>query len=356
MGPVHPSTHGVLKVVVDIEGDTIKKAVTEIGFLHRGKEKLAEIRYFSNYYPIVDKLDYLSALSMETLYASLIEKAADIKIPERAVYLRTIFVEIQRIMSHLLFIGAFGQDVGNITGLIWGLRERELLMTLVEEVSGGRLAPMYMTNGGMFYDVPKDFGDKLVDILDKIEKKLEKDYVAMFQNNELFKIRTKGVGVIDSQTVKRLGITGPNMRASGITRDLRKDQPYLAYDKLEFDIASEKEGDSYARFMVRVEEVFQSIKIIKQALRLLPDGPVVTKTPWLLKIPPKYTFVRHETPRGEMSFYLVTDGSEKAYRLKIRSPTFFSIRALEEVLVGSKVADAVVIIASIDPVMGEVDR
>ena len=201
MGPVHPSTHGVLKVVVDIEGDTIKKAVTEIGFLHRGKEKLAEIRYFSNYYPIVDKLDYLSALSMETLYASLIEKAADIKIPERAVYLRTIFVEIQRIMSHLLFIGAFGQDVGNITGLIWGLRERELLMTLVEEVSGGRLAPMYMTNGGMFYDVPKDFGDKLVDILDKIEKKLEKDYVAMFQNNELFKIRTKGVGVIDSLSI-----------------------------------------------------------------------------------------------------------------------------------------------------------
>lgn len=356
MGPVHPATHGVLKVVLDIKGDTIKKARTEIGFLHRGKEKLAEVRYFSNYYPIVDKLDYVSALNMEILYACLVEKAAGIDVPPRATYIRTIMGEIQRIMSHLLFIGAFGEDVGNITGFIWAFRERELLMNVVEMVSGGRLAPMYLTNGGVFYDLPDGFAGALLPALDKIEDKLKKDYRAMFQENDLFRVRTKGIGVITKDMVIKYGLTGPNMRASGFDRDLRRDDPYLVYDKMDFEVVTEEGGDALARFMVRTREITESIKIIRQALKSIPGGPVRTKVPWLVKIPPKYTFVRHEAPRGEMAMYMITDGSDKPYRLKIRSPTFFAVRALEEMMEGQRIADAVVDIASIDPVMGEVDR
>ncbi len=356
IGPVHPATHGVFKIVVDIDGDTIKRAQTEIGFLHRAKEKIAEARYFSNYYPIVDKLDYVSAINMEVLYASLVEKAADIKIPPRAAYIRTIMCEIQRIMSHLIFMGSFGEDVGNITSLVWTLRERELLMNVIEKISGGRLAPMYMTNGGSFYDFPDGISEDITRAIDKIEERINHEYQSFFLKNELFLKRTKGVAIIDQEMVKRLGITGPGMRAAGIKRDLRKDEPYLCYDKVDFDVPVSKDGDAYARFMMRVEEILQSIKIIRQALKDLPAGDYRIKTPWMMKILPKYTFVRQETPRGEMAMYMVTNGDTKPYRLKIRSATFFNIRALEEVLVGEKVADAVVTIASLDPVMGEVDR
>ncbi len=356
VGPVHPATHGVLKVVVDIEGDTVNKAQVEMGFLHRGKEKMAEVRYFSNYYPIVDKLDYVSAINMEVLYASLVEKAAGIEIPPRAVYIRTIMAEIQRIMSHLVYIGSIGEDLGNITGMFWALRERELLMDLVEEVSGGRLAPMYMTTGGSFYDLPQHFDEKAEKALVRVETKINKDYNSMFTKNQLFLMRTKGVGVLDRYMVKKYGITGPNMRAAGIDRDLRKSEPYLAYDKVDFDVVTGEDGDANSRFMVRVGEILQSIRIVRQCLRDLPEGPYVTKTPWLMKIPDKRTFVRQETPRGEMAMYMITNGGTQPYRLKIRSPTFFALRALEEILVGVKVADIVVTIASLDPVMGEVDR
>ena len=356
IGPVHPATHGVLKVVVDIEGDTVKKAETEIGFLHRGKEKMAEYRYFSNYYPIVDKLDYVSAINMEVLYATLVEKAAAIQIPPRALYIRTIMSEIQRIMSHLVFVGSLGEDLGNITSMFWALRERELLMDLVEDVSGGRLAPMYMTNGGCFYDLPSDFREKAEKALTTIESKINKEYDSIFTSNDLFLARTKGVAKMDSYMVKKYGITGPNMRAAGIKRDLRKDEPYLVYDKVDFDVVTENEGDAHARFMVRINEILESIKIVRQCLRDIPDGEYRLKVPWVMKIPNKHTFVRHETPRGEMAMYMITNGGTQPYRLKIRSPTFFNIRALEELLVGVKVADIVTTMASLDPVMGEVDR
>jgi NADH:ubiquinone oxidoreductase 49 kD subunit 7 len=355
-GPVHPAMHGVLKVILDVKGDTVIKAQTEIGFLHRASEKIAEMRYFSNYYPIMDKLDYVSALNMEILYASVVEKAANIEIPPRAVYIRTIMAEIQRIMSHLIFIGSFGEDIGNMTGFIWALRERELLMNIVEKVSGGRLAPMYICNGGMFYDFPQGIEEEILKVLSVIENKVNHEYNAMFTKNQIFLSRTKGIGIITTDMIKKYGITGPIARASGINRDLRKVSPYLAYDKVDFDIPTEKEGDTYSRFVVRIREVLESIKIIRQCIKDLPAGPYKTVVPWIIRIPKKDTLVKQESPRGEMGVFLVTDGSDKPYRLKLRSPTFFAIHALQELLVNIKIADIFVIVASIDPVMGEVDR
>jgi NADH-quinone oxidoreductase subunit D len=356
IGPVHPAMHGVLKLILDVEGDTVVKAQTEIGFLHRASEKIAEVRYFSNYYPIMDKLDYVSALNMEILYASTVEKAAGIEIPPRAVYIRTIMAEIQRIMSHLVFIGSFGEDVGNLTSFIWALRERELLMDIVEKISGGRLAPMYICNGGMFYDFPEGIEKDILEALSKIESKVKREYTAMFTKNQIFMSRTKGIGILTKDMVKKYGITGPIARASGIDRDLRKVSPYLAYDKVDFDIPTEKEGDTYSRFIVRIREILESIKIIRQCLKGLPAGPSKAAVPWIIRIPKKDTFVKQESSRGEMGIFLVTDGGDKPYRLKLRSPTFFAIRALEELLANIKVADAFVIVASMDPVMGEVDR
>ncbi len=356
IGPVHPGTHGVLKIVADVEGDTIVKAQPEIGFLHRACEKIAESRYFSNYYPIMDKLDYVSALNMEILYASTVEKAANIEIPDRVVYMRTIMAELQRIMSHLIFIGSFGEDVGNVTGFIWALRERELLMDIIEKISGGRLAPMYICNGGMFYDFPDGIDKEIMQVLSVIENKVNHEYTAMFTKNQIFISRTKGIGIITKDMIKKYGITGPIARASGIQRDLRKVSPYLAYDKVDFDVPVEDAGDTYSRFIVRVKEVLESIKIIRQCIHDLPSGPYKTPVPWVVRIPKKDTFVKQESSRGEMGIFLVTDGTDKPYRLKLRSPTFFAIRALEELLPNSKVADAIIIVASIDPVMGEVDR
>ncbi len=356
IGPVHPSTHGVLKFVVNIEGDAVIKASPEIGFVHRGVEKMAEGRPYLRFLPVVDKLDYVSALNWEVMYVMLLEKAANINVPPRAVYIRTIMCELQRIMSHLLFIGHTGEDLGNTTLFMWGFRERELLMDVTEKISGGRLAPMYMITGGTFYDFPADISDFLLPKLDIIEKRIRNDYKALSYENEMFKARTVGVGILDRSMAAKYGITGPNLRAAGVKSDLRKDEPYLAYDKLDFDVVNENGSDAYARFMVRVNAIFESIKIIKQALKALPDGPCRTKTAWFFNIPPSYTFVRQETPRGEGAMYLVSDGTQNPYRLKIRSPCLYSIQALEELFNGHRVADIAAILGSLDPTPGEIDR
>ncbi|MGC8516685.1 MAG: NADH-quinone oxidoreductase subunit D [Candidatus Acidifodinimicrobium sp.] len=356
VGPVHPATHGVLKLVADIEGDTVKNAKVEIGFLHRGKEKIAELRYFNSYFPIVDKLDYVGALNWEILWASTVEKAMNLEINDRVKYIRAVMAEIQRIMSHLVYIGSFGQDLGNLTFFIWALRERELLMDIVEEISGGRLAPMYNRVGGVFYDFTDGIADKINAAISKIEEKVKKEYKAMTYGNSLFIMRSKGIGFMSQKVIKENGVTGPNMRASGIKRDLRKDEPYLVYDKVDFEIITENDSDVYARFMVRVREILESIKIIRQLLKDMPRGDTKISAPWIMKVPAGYTLVRHEMSKGEGAMFLVTDGGLKPYRLKIRSPSFYSLQALPLVLEGCKVADAFVITASMDPVMGEVDR
>lgn len=356
IGPVHPSTHGVLRFVVDVNEDTMVKVDPEIGYVHRGVEKMAEMKYFANFMPIADKLDYISALNWEVLYAEVVEKALGITVSARTVYIRTIMCELQRIMSHLLFAGHAGEDLGNTTLFMWAFRERELVMDLVEEVSGGRLAPMYISIGGVYYDLPSGFEKKVLPVLDTIEHRVKNEYKAISYQNDAFRLRTIGVGVIDKKFAISHGLTGPNMRASGIKRDLRKDAPYLAYDKLDFDVITENNGDAYSRFMVRINEILESIKIVRQAIKDIPAGETKIKVPWLFKIPPKYTLRRHETPRGEAAMYLVTDDSLKPYRLKIRSPCFYSIQATKDLFVGNKVADLVTILGSLDPVPGEIDR
>ncbi len=356
IGPVHPSTHGVLKFIVDIEQDTIVNVSPEIGFVHRGVEKMAETKYYANFMPIADKLDYISALNWEVMYATLIEKGLGITITPRAAYIRTIMCEIQRIMSHLLFMGHVGEDLGNTTLFMWAFMERELLMDVVEDVSVGRLAPMYISIGGVYYDLPNDFSEKLLPALDAIEHKVKNEYKAISYENDMFLLRTKGVGVIEKSFAMAHGLSGPNIRGSGLSRDLRKDEPYLVYDKLDFDVVTEKDGDAYARFMVRVNEILESIKILRQAIKDIPAGETKIKVPWLFKIPPKYTFVRQETPRGEAGMYIVTNDDLKPYRLKIRSPSFYTIEAMRDILIGSKVADLVTILGSLDPVPGEIDR
>ncbi len=356
IGPVHPSTHGVLKFVVEIDQDTMKKVEPEIGFVHRGVEKMAEMKYFNSFMPIADKLDYISALNWEVLYATTVENALGVTVPPRAIYIRTLMCEMQRMMSHLLFLAHVGEDLGNTTLFMWGFRERELLMDLTEEVSGGRLAPMYVSIGGLYYDLPDGFSEKLLSTLNIIESKVKNEYKALSYENGLFKMRTVGVGVISKEQIVKYGITGPNIRASGVKRDIRKDDPYLAYDKVDFDVITETAGDCYARFMVRVNEILESIKIIRQIMKDMPAGEVKVKVPWIFKIPPKYTLVRQETPRGEAAMYMVTNDDQKPYRLKIRAPSFYTIQAVKELFVGSKVADLVAILGSLDPVPGEIDR
>jgi NADH-quinone oxidoreductase subunit D len=356
IGPVHPSTHGVLRFIVDISEDTIVKVDPEIGYVHRGVEKMAEMKNYNSFMPVADKLDYIAALNWEVLYADVIEKALNVSITPRTVYIRTIMCEIQRIMSHLLFLAHVGEDLGNTTLFMWGFRERELLMDVVEEVSGGRLAPMYMSIGGVYYDLPLSFGRRLLEVLDTIEHKVKNEYKAISYQNDAFRLRTVGVGVMSKEFGISHGLTGPNIRASGVKRDLRKDSPYLAYDKVDFEVITENDGDAYARFMVRINEILESIKILRQAIKEIPSGETKVKVPWFFKIPPKYTFVRHETPRGEAAMYLVTNGDLKPYRLKIRAPSFYAIQAIKDLLVGNKVADLVTILGSLDPVPGEIDR
>ncbi|MCW1292954.1 MAG: NADH-quinone oxidoreductase subunit D [Candidatus Parvarchaeota archaeon] len=356
VGPAHPSTHGVLKFKLTIEGDTIKKAEAEIGFLHRGKEKAAEDVTYMSYLPFVDKIEYVSALNMELLYSSLIEKALNIQISERAKYIRTIMAEFGRIMNHLVFLAAFGEDLGLISEFFWALRERELLMDIIEEISGGRLAPVYIRPGGVFFDFKEGIENKIIEAMEKLEYKIKEVHEYAIIKNSIFKARTKGVGILKKEDAINLGVTGPNARASGINRDYRKLNPYLIYDKLDFKVPVFDEGDAYARCLVRMEEIKESIKIIKEATKNIPKGDYLIKMPWIIKIPPTYTIEIQETPRGEIGMILVSDGSERAYRLKIRSASFFAIKAMEKILEGEKIANFYPILASLDPVMGEIDR
>ncbi|MEM3829990.1 MAG: hypothetical protein QXP36_12385, partial [Conexivisphaerales archaeon] len=270
VGPAHPSTHGVLKFNLEIEGDTIKKAHAEIGFLHRGKEKAAEEVTYMSYIPFVDKVEYVSALNMELLYSSLIEKALNIELNDRIKYIRTIMAEIGRIMNHLVFLAAFGEDLGLLSELFWALRERELLMDLVEEISGGRLAPVYIRPGGLFFDFKEGIENKILDTVDKLDYKIRSLHEYSVARNPIFKARIKGVGILSKEDVYALSVTGPNARASGISRDYRRINPYLIYDRLDFNVPVFDEGDAYARFMVRFEEIKESIKIIRQSSKQIP--------------------------------------------------------------------------------------
>jgi NADH-quinone oxidoreductase subunit D len=356
MGPQHPSTHGVCRLVLKVDGEKAVEIEPVIGYLHRGMEKLAENRSYIQFLPLTDRLDYVAALGNNMVYVQAIEELMEIEVPERADHIRVIMLELQRIASHLLFISSFGADVGAWTVLMYGFRERERILDLLEMTTGGRMVYSYIWPGGVRYDLPDGFVEKCRKEMEDLPKYLE-DYKKYFYGNEIFLKRCEGVGVLKAEDAVNLGVTGANLRACGVARDVRKDDPYSIYDQLDFKVITEKGGDTLARFNVRLREVYESINIVKKALDALPTGDFRAKIPKILKPPFGEVYSRTEAPRGELSMYLVSDGESKnPFRLKIRSPSFCNLSAFPSTARGEILADVVANFASIDIVLGDVDR
>ena len=355
MGPQHPSTHGVYRVVLTIDGEVIQKAENMIGYLHRGMEKLAESRTYTQFIPYTDRLDYLAAVLNNLGYVQTIEKLLPIEIPERAQYLRIIISELQRVASHLVYIASFGLDLSSITGWMYAFADREKILDLFEMTFGGRLTNNYIRVGGVSNDIPEEFLPALRQFLDGFQQRLD-DFDKLLTYNQIFIGRTKGIGIISSEMALNYGLTGPNLRASGVDFDLRKKQPYGIYDRFDFSVPVLTAGDSLARYHLRLLEIQQSIRIIEQAVKGLPSGPVKAKVPAIIKLPPGEIFYQTEGAKGLLGYYLVSDGGTKPYRLHIHAPSFVNIGIIPEVIRGLTIQDFVSFIASIDLVLGEVDR
>lgn len=356
MGPQHPSTHGVLRVVLRLDGEKVVDADVVIGYLHRGVEKLCESRSWGQIILLTDRLDYVSAATSNIGYCETVEKLMAIEVPRRARYIRTILAELQRIASHLLWLGTHAMDVGAMTVFLYAFRERELILDLFEEYCGARLTYNSMRIGGLPQDLPEGWDKKVLEFCRIQEAKLE-EYETLLTGNRIWLERTKGVGVIDGAEALALGLTGPPLRGSGVARDVRKDEPYAAYDEMQFDVPLGAAGDTYDRYLVRMAEFRQSIRIIRQAMEGLPEGPILGKVPRLIKPPAGETYHAVESPKGELGFYIVSDGkSTSPYRFRVRPPSFCNLQALPRLVRGHLIADVVALIGSLDVVLGEVDR
>ncbi len=356
MGPQHPSTHGVLRLILTVDGELITKAIPDIGFLHRGIEKICETWTFRQIPVMADRADYLSAFTTEFGLMIAAEELWEIEVPERAEYARVILAELNRLASHFMFYASFGLDVGFTTPTMFGWRTRESIQDLFEEVTGARLLHNYLAVGGLRLDLPPDFKDAVAGLLPEIEKSIDQCN-GLITDSEIFQARTKGVNRLSVEEAARLGLTGPMLRATGIARDLRRLLSYSIYDRFDFDIPVGENGDLFDRYKVRMLEMEQSVRIVRQALKGMPDeGPFQGKVPRILRLPEGDAYSRTESPRGDLCIYLVGSGATKAYRVKIRSPAFVAASALEALLPGAYLADAVLIIGSTDVVMGEVDR
>ncbi|MGR3310462.1 MAG: NADH-quinone oxidoreductase subunit D [Candidatus Brocadiales bacterium] len=355
MGPQHPGTHGVLRLILKLDGEEILSCVPDIGFLHRGMEKIAENRTYLQFIPFTDRIDYLSAMSSNMAYVLAVERLANIPVPRRAEFLRIIMLELNRIASHLIWLGTYGLDLGAFTPFLYAFREREKILDLFEMTCGARLTYCYFRFGGVSQDIPPEFMPALKNFLPDLKEKLD-EYDVLLTNNIIFLGRTKNVGILSKDMAIDYGVTGPNLRGSGVKWDLRKDDPYSIYSEFEFDVPTCDTGDSWGRYNVRIEEMRQSIRIIEQAIEKLPQGNVNSGLMPNLKIEPGEIYARTESPRGELGVYLVSDGTKKPYRLKIRSPSFSNLSVLPEIVKGWKVADVIAILGSIDIVMGDVDR
>ncbi len=356
IGPQHPSTHGVARLVARLDGERVVKLEPVIGYLHRGIEKLAENRNYVQFLPLTDRLDYVSSITNNMAYVQAVEEIMGTKIPERAEYIRIIMMELQRIASHLLFVGTFGADVGALSAFMYGFRERERIIDLLEMVTGQRLLYTYIWFGGVRYDLPEGFVEQCKKTIDDLPTYFD-DYDEYFYNNEIFLGRCKGVGILKKEDAVNMGVTGPNIRACGVEYDIRKIDPYSIYDRFDFKVCTQKEGDTFSRFKVRMDEMRESIKIIRQALENLPEGDYRAKTPKFLKPPQGEAYSRIESPRGELAVHLISDGVNKnPYRLKIRSPAFCNLSAFPAFSEGDIIPDVMVSFASIDVVLGEIDR
>jgi NADH-quinone oxidoreductase subunit D len=355
MGPQHPSTHGVLRLVLTLEGETVTHCTPVIGYLHRGIEKILENRPYMGGIRYMDNADYLSPMINETAYAGAVEQLMGIEPPLRAQYIRLITNEMQRIASHLVAIGSYIADLGAFTPILYAFRDREGILSLFEEVGGSRFNVNYMRIGGVLHDLPTGWLDRLESWCDAFEKSLN-EYHALITGNEIFMKRTQGVGYIDPQQALSYGITGPILRASGVDWDLRVNRPYGAYREIPVKTVVRQDGDAFGRYMCRMGEMAESVRLIREAMDKLPGGPICARTPIALRPPRGETYFAVESSKGEQGIYLISDGSEYPYRAKLRGPSFVNLQILAELMRGHKMSDVVAILGSIDLVLGEVDR
>jgi NADH-quinone oxidoreductase subunit D len=380
MGPQHPSTHGVLRLVLTLEGEIVREAKPVIGYLHTGMEKECEDQNWRQAVTIVTRMDYLAPLHNELVYSLAVEKLLGVGVPERGQAIRILMTELNRVSSHLVWLATQGMDMGAISMMLYGFRERELIIDFFEMVTGLRMNNNYICPGGVWQDLPDGWETPVRDILAIFPAKLD-EYEELLTNNPIWKQRTKGVGVISSEKAIELGASGPILRATGVGWDLRKEFPYSGIEKYEFSVATTTDGDVYARYLVRLEEMRQSLGIVRQVLETIPSGdfknmdPKITPPPRseLTKsmeavihhfklvtqgytVPPGETYVAIESPRGELGAYVVSDGGSSPYRVHVRDPSFVHVHCLPTMMENSLVADTVASIASVDPVMGGVDR
>jgi NADH-quinone oxidoreductase subunit D len=380
MGPQHPATHGVLRVVLELDGETVVKATPVIGYLHTGIEKTMENKTYSQVIPLTDRMDYVANLSNNLGYVLAVEKLLDIEAPPKAQFLRVLLTELTRIASHLVWVGTHAHDIGAQTMFLYTFRERESLLDIFELFSGQRMMTSYFRIGGLAKDVPEGFEAKIREVLRSFPFKID-DYESLLTKNRIWLMRTKGIGAISIEDAVNCGLSGPIIRGCGIKWDLRKSNPYSSYDKFEFDVPTGKNGDIYDRYLVRVNEMRQSLKIVKQAVEGIPSGDYIARVPGVV-LPPKEEVYENiealifhfktvvdgfsppkgeiyhsiESPKGELGFYIVSDGTNKPYRIKVRPPCFVNLSALNKLVAGRLIADVVAIIGSIDIVLGEIDR
>jgi NADH-quinone oxidoreductase subunit D len=380
MGPQHPATHGVMRLLLELDGEVVVKATPHVGHLHRGVEKLSETMTYHQVIPLTDRLDYTNGIGNNLGYVLTVEKLLGIEVPKRARYIRVALAELQRLAAHLIWLGTHALDIGAWTVLLYTFRERESVLRIIEEVSGGRLTPTYFRIGGLAKDIPEGFEEKVRAFLDDFPGRIH-EYETLLTKNVIWMRRTKGIGVLTAEDAINHGASGPTLRGSGVMWDVRKRFPYSSYDEFDFEIPIGQVGDVYDRYTVRLEEMRQSARIIRQAVDGLPNGPIMADDPRVV-LPPKDdvgrnidalirqfkivsegfeppegdVFMSVEAPKGELGFYIVSDGSNHPYRIKIRTPSFINLSILPKMIEGGMIADIIATIGSIDIVMGEIDR
>ena len=355
-GPQHPSTHGVLRLKLKVDGERIVDCYPIIGYLHRGTEKLFELHPFFQNVPHTDRLDYVAAATNNLAYVGAVEKLIGLVVPPRARYIRTILCELQRISSHLLWLATHAIDIGAMTPFFYCFREREIILDLFEEYCGARLTLNCMRPGGQPFDLPVGWGERCAEFLDDFPSKID-EYEGLLTNNRIWKKRTVGVGVLPADLAQEYGVTGPMLRASGVQWDIRKAMPYEAYGDVEFDIPVTYNGDTYDRYLVRMEEMRQSVRIVEQCLDKLPDGLIMAKSPRVLKAPKQSdAYFSIEGPKGEIGFYLVGDGTPNPHRCRVRAPSFMNLQVVPILAKDQLLADMVAVLGTTDIVLGEVDR
>jgi NADH-quinone oxidoreductase subunit D len=355
VGPQHPSTHGVLRLEVCLLGETVKYLIPHIGYVHRGIEKMCEFDTYSQIIHLTDRMDYFSAHINNEAVCLCVENALQVEVPERVKFIRTILDELNRLASHQLWWAAFGMDLGALTTFFYGLRDREEILDIFEESFGSRLLHSFNTPGGLMHDVHPNFQKRTKEFIIHFRKKLP-EYKQLLTDNVIFHQRTKGIGIMSKELAIAYGVTGPSGRGSGFSCDVRKHAPYSAYPMVQFEEKLQTEGDSFARYLVRIDEMWESMKIIEQLVDNIPEGDYTAKMRPVLKLPAGEYFQRVEAARGEFAVYIVSDGNKTPYRMKFRSPNFSNLFVLNELSAGGKIADLVAISGSLDLVIPDIDR